>query len=308
MKAFVFPGFDSLEVKSERENSLQLPEVQKMIAQVQEILQKNHLNETDLVQFILSDDKNFNSQLGLKVATSVAVQVGVFNQWKLAGESVDFIMGCSLGDLARSVCAGIVELEAIVCGGYKFGESLMSRPRGEIYKCSTATSISLKELEQSLPVNTHVAVFQTPKHFLIAGEGEAFHKWITERISKGFRIYKMADVPLHSPLMQDVSETMKDIIDSASVKSPQMRIFSSVWCREISTRSEFAQEISDNITHKVNWVSSLRQIIENLGVNEIISMGPASTLLKFSERIPVGRKYQSIDAFKILIERHGVFA
>lgn len=303
MKAFVFPGFDSLEVKSERENSLKLPEVQKVLAQVQSILRQNNLNQSNLTEFIQSDDSHFNSQLGLKVAASVAVQVGVFNQWQIAEEKIDFIMGCSLGDLARSVCAGIVELEAVICGGYKFGESLMQRTRGEIFKCSSSSNLDLKELEKSLPMNTHVAVFQTPKHFLIAGEGSAFHQWLQDSIAKGYRVYKMADVPLHSPLMSDVSVMMKDVIESATVNKTDVRIFSSVWGKEISSREEFAQEMADNITNKVDWVFSLKQIIDKMGVNEIISIGPASTLLRFSERIPVKSHYQSVDAFKILIER-----
>lgn len=304
MKAFVFPGFDSLEIRAERELSLRLPCVQESLQQVQYILRKNRINDVDLTDYILADDIRFNSHLGLKVVSSVAVQIGVFNQWKASGHQVDFIMGCSLGDLARTVCAGIVDLEPVICGGYEFGESLMARERGEIYKFSSARPITVEELEHSLPASAHVAVFQTPKHFLIAGEGREFREWIKQSQEIGYRIYKMADIPLHSPLMQDVSEIMQRHICSADVKIPITRVISSVWCREIFSREEFTAEISDNIVSKVDWVASMKLAVEEMGVNEIVSLGPASTLLRFSERIPLQMDYLRTDAFKILTENY----
>ena len=299
MKAFVFPGFDSLEVKSERLLSLQLPEVRKSLNEVEEILKRHHSLDVDLTQFIQSEDDYFNAQLPLKVVSSIAVQVGIFNQWK-GREKIEFLIGCSLGDLARTVCAGIVDLESVILAGYEFGESLLTRKRGEIYKVSSKESFKLNDLEESLPEGTHLAVFQTPKHFLIAGKGVEFKGWLQEASEKNYRLQKLADVPLHSPLMKDVAELMKKHIQSAELKKPQYRIFSSVWCREISSANEFAEEMADNIVSKVNWVSSLKIAIEEKQIDEIISLGPASTLLRFSERIDVSKNYFRTDAFKII--------
>lgn len=299
MKAYLFPGFDSLEVQNQRLAALHLPEVQKNLNEANAIIADSTGRRCDLQKFIQSDDLTFNQTLDLKIAASISVQKAVFERLENNFQSDDLIVGCSLGDLARSICSGIAQFQDVLMGGYQFGQVLMSERLGEIYKCTSAEAITSEELEKLLPSDLHLSVYQTPKHFLIAGPLGRTEEWL-KNSNLSLRSAKMGEVPLHSPLMSSAADSMRRVIEKADIQAPKKRVFSSLWQKEFADESNCAQEISDNIVQKVDWVKTLKILVEGMGVKELVSVGPASTLLRFAERTPLTKPYQMTDGFAML--------
>lgn len=311
MRAYVFPGFDCLESKELRTLSLNLFQVDKYLVKASCLLKAKYQGHIDLRRFILEDDSIFNHHLDLKIASSVAVQVAIFEEVYHSYHSPDLLVGCSLGDLARSVCAGVASFEDVILGGYEFGRLLKRAQGASILRCSSPIAQRVEDIETLLPEGLYLAVYQTPKHFLIAGCNRKLEAWQQIACHLGYRTAKLAEIPLHSPLMQDAALKMRQTIHSAPLAQQKWPLYSSLWGRLLSTKDCISSEIEQNICNKVDWVQSTKFMIDQLKVTEIVNIGPAPTLLNFCERIPTLNRYKRTDAFMNLFNQrksHNDFA
>ncbi len=298
MKAFLFPGFDSLEKFDQRALSIGVPQVRLQMDLANEILAPIVGSDVDLQSFTLSEDGEFNRNLPLKIAASLTVQTAIFESIRAELRDEDLIVGCSLGDLARTVCSGIASFEETLLGGHRFGQLLIESELGYLYRCSASDTTTRETLEVSLPTDLYLSVYQTPKHFLIASRDRTAEAWLT---SQGFRFSILADLPLHSPLMSAILPPMQRTIRASSIRQPKARVFSSLWHREMACANECAEEAGANIVECVDWVRTLEHLAIDQHVDEIVSVGPAPTLLRFAERAPVARPFRMRDAYAELI-------
>lgn len=293
MKAFLFPGFDSLDARDDRLKTLKIPQIRERMEAAEAVLRCESLKD-----FAAASDQTFQASLDLRIVSCVAAQVGIFESLTdLVGED-DWIVGCSLGDLARNVCAGVASFESVIRGGFDFGRSLMQTRSGETWRCSANDEISIEDLKARLPQGLYISVYQTPKHFLLAGPREHTEALI-HSIGLSLRVSKLADIPLHSPIMLGVAASMRSTIESATVRAPSRRVYSSLLNRSLAKAEECAAEMTANLVQTVDWVRCLRTLVETGGVQTLINVGPAKTLLRFAERTPLNASYDALDGFEL---------
>lgn len=302
MKAFMFPGFDSLDAKDQRLNCLKLDQVKVRLNEASRQLNETSRNKSNLIDFVRSEDSKFNSDYSLKIVCSLSVQVGIFNELILRGHKPDILVGCSLGDLARTVCAGVASFSDVVNGGYDFGHLLMSKKDGAILRCTSKTMLSKEDVLRDLPSDVFLSVFQTPQHFLVAGTKSALEKWSNFGSGQAFRSSFLFDVPLHSPLMQPAADKMSAPIDRAPLSIPLFRTFSAVWKKEIREVNSFRSELQENICKSIDWVGTMKNLIINESIRELVNIGPAMTLIQFCGRIPLSESFMVDDGLGILLK------
>jgi malonyl CoA-acyl carrier protein transacylase len=170
----------------------------------------------------------------------------------------------------------------------------MESQLGCLYRCTASEEISIEALQASLPDGLYLSVYQTPKHFLIASSGAGAEEWLKAR---GYRYSVLAQIPLHSPLMASILPAMESTIQASSIRSPKSRVFSSLWHQEMDCPHNCAKEAGANIVECVDWVKTLESLANDLKVEEIVSVGPAPTLLRFAERAPTARSFRMRDAY-----------
>ena len=303
MKAFIFPGFDSLDCLDNRINSLQIPFVRSRLLDAERVLKERKLPSAVFAEFIAQENSVLQENYDLLIVCSFAIQVGIYEHLLANDIEPDVLVGCSLGDLARTVCAGAISFDDMVEHAFHFGACLKKNRNGAVLRCTASQALDRESIERSLPDNLFLSVYQTPSRFLLSGSKRDLFAWSQSRLAKNLKTSWMIDLPLHSPLMQPTLESMWPALSSTNFDSPKVPIFSAVNGNKIDSGKLFADEFKDNIRGCIDWVAAMDKLKSNTKVSELISIGPAATLIKFCSSIPASAELKMTDGFAISLAR-----
>ena len=291
--AYFFAGFDALDSPKDRENLGKHPLIKTHLKLASEVIGDCFSDITLIEKW--NEPEGFLSSLPHRLAATVAAQVALY---KLVAERAEpnLLMGCSLGDLARSVCAGSTNLEDTIEGAFLFGQVLANRSEGAVYSVCAPRDISSLEIEKILPPGIYLSVHQTPRHFLVSGKPSEIEGWIM-RMGNGFRTRIYGAVPIHSPLLNRSGELLKTFMKGKTIRKPEIPIFSSICRTQITDGETMRKEIESNILSTVYWSESFQSVFESFAPDQIINIGPADTLKKFARFIPLHQNFHWVEAF-----------
>lgn len=303
--AFIFAGIDGLDNFKDRIHVLTLPTVVDRVQQAERVLSKI-APEFNLTDFILSPNETFKKEITLQALAVTVVQIGLFDYLISQGEAPDYLMGCSLGDVARTYCAGAVDFEVIVAGSWLY-HLQAQKIQGESYhvKCleGSLTEDMVAEVKSS---GIYLAVHQTPKHFLVSGSKENMEAWRQkESLNKRYRISSLYNKPLHSPMMKSVTEDLH-VRYAQTLKCESLWLYpmlSSTQLRTISNKAGLMEDMIENFNSTVFWMQALQMAADQMGVQRFVNIGPAATLLLFAERTPLNQVVELINPTALLGDR-----
>lgn len=297
--AYIFSGIDGLDALSDRLKVLAIPAVRQRVQQAQDVLDRAAI-DFDLGQFITTSDENYKQDLTLQALAVAVVQIGLFEQFVETSGKPEYLMGCSLGDIARTFCAGAVEFDVVVLGCWKY-HLAASSIEGAAYHVKSlageATSHMIEEIEQH---GIHLAVHQTPKHFIISGEVSKLEEWRQkEQTNERYQIRPLYNKPLHSPMMGSVTEHLSALY--AHTLKPQQqwkyKLVSSTAPRVIQNQDDLLQDMTENFNSTVLWMQALQFAVSELGIEKFVNVGPAQTLILFGQRTPLSAEVTFVDQF-----------
>ncbi len=299
--AYVFSGIDGLEKESDRIMMMTIPEVQKRVAQAQMVLNKV-APDFNLAQYILSSDENFKKVFTLQAIAVSVVHIALFDLFTSRGEKPDYLMGCSLGDVARSYCAGALEFDVIIAASWNYHlKASQMKDCGAYYIRVIDGSITPERVKEIETYGIYFAVHQTPRHFLVTGTIENLEAWRQSEREKGrYKISPIYDKPLHSPMMTPITMETYDLYEK-TVKGPEhwkYKMVSSTFIDVIETREQLLKDMVDNFNSTVRWMEAFQHAVHNLGVTRVVNIGPMPTLLRFAERTPLENSVELVDYFE----------
>lgn len=295
--AYIFSGIDGLDLREDRLKILAIPAVRQRINQAQNILDREGA-AFDLIEFITSPDENYKAVLTLQALAVSVVQIGLFDHFVTSAGRPDYLMGCSLGDVARTYCAGAVEFDVVVLGCWKY--HLVARNlRGAAYHVKslvgTATSHMIDEILQH---DLYLAVHQTPKHFIVSGEISKLEEWRKKELTGDrYQVRPLYDKPLHSPLMNPVTEHIRELYAHTLKPSHQWKyqMISSTEPRVIQNHEDLLTDMVENFNSTVYWMQALKFAADDLGIKKFVNVGPAQTLILFAQRTPLKSEVEFVD-------------
>jgi malonyl CoA-acyl carrier protein transacylase len=300
-RAVVFAGIDALDAEADRQKVLRVPEVRMRLLQAQHYLLSNTDCRDELVKFLATPDSVFNANLPLKAMVSSIVQVGLYDQYRSVFPEPEFLMGISLGDTARTVCSGAVTFEELIYGTYLFNKGGQNINGGAIVCAKTSHPVLTQEVIHEIEkAGLFIAVHQTPQHFLISGSIEILKTWSqTIAPSLGLKIRMLYDKPLHSADMAPAMLAVRDAFAKTTSKPWSTTLVSSIYKKIITSEPELRSDIETNMIGTVYWWQTYKWMVEELGVREFVNIGPAKTLLRFMDRIPVNRDVLTFDSLEL---------
>jgi len=300
--AVMFAGVDALDEFEKRKQALEYPEVRARLKQAQGIISKIDSSYPDLAHFVASPDEIFHRELFQKAFVSSIVQVGLYDRYISHNPEPDLLLGCSLGDSARSVCSGAMTFEQMVYGTYVFYEGAKSIKGGSIVRVrKNSGDTTPEDLATIESQGLFIAVHQTPRHFLVSSTNDKLMKWaLSEETRRSFSIKPLYNAPLHSPLMAPALQKVRNFFSGTHMKNSwSTPIFATALRRFVNDERTLHFDIDQNMTGAVYWWQSFKSLAEKHGVERFVNIGPANTLLRFAERIPLACPVNLMDIDKL---------
>lgn len=295
--AYIFSGIDGLDSMKDRIHVLTLPAVADRIVQAQKIIDRVTPN-FNLVSFIASPNDVFKKDITLQTLAVTVVQIGLFDLFQSKDGRPDYLMGCSLGDIARTYCAGAVDFDVVVEGSWNYHLSAKSIEGGLYHVKSLEGSLTEEMIQEIQAQNLYYAVHQTPQHFLVAGSYENLEKWrALESEIKRYRINPLYDKPLHSPMMNSTTENIHNLYSHTLKSADQwkFKMVSSTHLKVLNTKEDLLADMTDNFNSTVLWMQAVQFATHELAVTRFVNVGPGNTLLLFAERTPVNRPIELVN-------------
>jgi malonate decarboxylase epsilon subunit len=210
------------------------------------------------------------------VATARALQKSGLAPLAVAGLSVGAFSAAvvadsiSLSDAARLVRSRAEQMEKLYPVGYGLS-AIVGLSETQVAKLVDA--VSTKEH----PV--FVGNINAPRQIVIAGSNEGMERVLQQARRLGARKTERLDVPVpsHCSLLQPVADSLRNQLQSISVKDPMPIYLANVNARAVRTAQGVAKDLADNIAHGVRWHDATTVACE-LGCELFLEVPPGHTL------------------------------
>jgi [acyl-carrier-protein] S-malonyltransferase len=298
--AVMFSGIDCLDKVEHRLQVLKFPEVLDRLDEAQFYLDDLE-SSTSLIDYLSASDDIFHSSLAIKALIGAATHVGLYDRLIKFHPAPDYLVGCSLGDIARIVCAGGLSFEQLIRGTFHYGDHGEKLVGGSVVcvKCLHAP-VSKIETELIEAHGLYVAVYQTPQHFLVGGPDDILQAWIQSPSTQAlYSIRPLCDKPLHSHFMNKSKDHAFTHMGELRIGKFKIPMVSATASRVLETHEDLIHDMVTNMTGPVKWWQTYEWMIKELGVNRFISIGPAETLIRFHERMNLNLDVEVIDSLQL---------
>ncbi|WP_413575228.1 acyltransferase domain-containing protein [Bdellovibrio sp. HCB290] len=305
--AYIFPGLNALIRKSDRNRFSHLPEVQNYFLKAEEIIAARFEKKISFKEFLELPTEEIYSikNISLAAVAICCIQTGVAERLRdKLGQSPDWVMGCSLGDLARAVFAGAYSFEDAIFNHIWFTQRIDGIDQiGRNIGVLAPKSEKFEEQDYAWFAETQVDVScLTPRFLNVGGRYEDLKKVEERAREKGWNTMNILDYPAHSRYILPYVLAVESDFTHVRTYSPQIRIFSSLSAQELTDPKIIKEEFLLSITRTIHWSEAVQRLVQEKGICKFINVGPCRSLSGLMRDIPVN--VETIEAFEVLEQIH----
>jgi malonate decarboxylase epsilon subunit len=270
----LFPGQGSQQPQMLHELPHQ-PAVDETLSEVSEVLGLD-VRTLDTPEALQSDVAVQLAILTAGVATARALQQSGLAPLAVAGLSVGAFSAAvaadsiSLADAVRLVRSRAEQMEQMYPTGYGLS-AILGLSETQVAKLVDAANT------KEHPV--FVGNINAPRQIVIAGSNKGMEQVLEKARSQGARKAERLDVPVpsHCSLLQPVADSLRNQLQSISVKDPKPIYLANVNARAVRTAQGVAKDLADNIAHGVRWHDATTVACE-LGCELFLEVPPGHVL------------------------------
>ena len=281
--AFIFPGLNSLLNLEARKRYLDTPDVLARLSQAERALKRELGFDIHFQPLLMGEANELYAikNISLAAVAVCAVQVGAYESLMSRGHrEPDWVMGCSLGDIARAVISGSYDFETAVVSHVKF-------TRGIDGVDQLGGNIGVMALRDFTPEDFEwfdqkaVDVSRLTSKFLnIGGLSSALAEVSVRAREKRWRVMPILNYPAHSRYLIPYVQAVAEQFETIKTTRPRIPIFSSLSCKPLEDPSEIRSEFLMSITRPIHWHQAVEKLIAEHGVTKFINIGPCTSLSK----------------------------
>lgn len=290
--ALIFPGQGAQAVGMGRELAASSPAAAALFRQADEILgwplskicwegPEGELTKTSVCQPALYVH-------GLAVLAAVLEKFGDF--------PVAAAAGLSLGEFTAHAAAGTFDFATglrIVAQRGQFMQEACEATHGGMAAMIGADENTVRDLAAQTDVD--VANINSPGQIVISGE--AGKVAMAVGMARDFGIRKAVELKVagafHSRLMQPAYERLGQVLLSTPLAAPRFPVVCNVDARPVVEADEIRRTLADQVTDSVRWADCVTSLLDTLGCNLFLELGPGTTLAGMVARIRKGTHVQS---------------
>ena len=206
--------------------------------------------------------------------------------------------GLSLGEFTAHAAAGTFDFGTglyLVDARSRLMEEACLSTTGTMAAFVGGEETAVRKLAQEADVD--VANLNSPGQIVLSGAIDNIQRAIGLAKEKGIRRAVPLNVAgaFHSRLMASARTQLIPILENAPIKSPGAVVIANVTAAPVKEPKEIRQTLSDQVTGSVRWVETINYLLDNVGCNLLIELGPGQVLTGLVGRIRKGTEVISIE-------------
>lgn len=300
--AFVFPGLNGLLRQKDRERYIELPYVIKRLREAEGALLRDLGLKTDLLGMVKTNTDEIYRIDNISLAAVVisSIQVGVVDHLREQFPNPDWMVGVSLGDIARTVCSGAYDFEVAVVSHVRFTYKIDGIDKlGANIGVATTLQKPFTEEDFEWFEDQGVDVSVLTSRFLNVGALFESLANVRERArDRGWRVMPIIDYPAHSRYIKPYVDASREEFMTVKTMVPQIPIFSTISCKSLIEAQEIKEEFLETITRTIHFEKAITTLFKVHGVTRFINIGPCKSLYTLLRDIPL--EFQVTDAEDLL--------
>ena len=192
-----------------------------------------------------------------------------------SGVVADTLIGCSLGEFAAAVLAGVVTLEDALRVVMVSAEACSRAPQGSMITAFCTES----EARDIVSADVSIAAVHVAEVVVVAGAPAAIEAAKLQFEQRGVRTMDLpADRAYHSPSMEPASAEIEQLLTGITLSAPQRRMMSSVTGRELTAEEAVSPAYWARILSRpLRFADALTNAGVGAG-NILVEVGPGSDL------------------------------
>jgi len=253
-----------------------------------------------------------NTQPGLFVCS-----VMVFEYLKSNGIEPIAVAGHSLGEYSALYASGVFDFEEGLHLVRERGKAMSESAENQPGAMAAIIGLSIEKVEEICKELSDYGIvkpanYNSPEQLVISGDSETVLKAIEMAKQKGAKRAIMLPVQgaFHSPLMDSAYKKMVNIISEANFQNPTVDFVCNADAKILREIEMIKDSLSRQIISCVKWVDSINLLVNELGINLFIEVGPGKVLSGLIKRICPGVKCLNCgtveEAKKIIQERDSI--
>lgn len=308
-QAYIFPGLNALLRRTDRLRYLGRPRVKKYLNHAEEIIGDHFHQRMSFLDFLEGSVEDIYSIQNISVAAVAicSIQTAVAEELAEKEGPPDFVMGCSLGDLARAVFARAYSFEDAVVNHIKFTQKIdgidkIGRNIGVLAPKSQVFTDEDYQWFSDIAVDVSCL---TPRFLNIGGRFQELEKVEERAKEKSWNTMKILEYPAHSRYILPYVECVREDFKSVTVRRPSIPMYSSFSAAPISDPVLIREEFLLSICKPIHWNQAVQAICRNDGVTRFVNIGPCRSLSGLMRDIPV--VVECVEAESIIVENAASF-
>jgi [acyl-carrier-protein] S-malonyltransferase len=206
--------------------------------------------------------------------------------------------GLSLGEFTAHAAAESFDFATglhLVAERSRFMDEACNETRGTMAAFVGGEESLIRQVAAEADVD--VANLNAPGQIVLSGEIPKIEKAIAIAKERGVR----RAVPLtvagafHSRLMNSAKERLQPELATAAIQVPRFVVIANVTASPVSDAAETRSTLSDQVAGSVRWAQSIEYLIDRVGCDLFLELGPGSVLAGLVRRIRKGVEVLSVE-------------
>ncbi len=218
---------------------------------------------------------------------------------KLGDIPVTAAAGLSLGEFTAHAAAGTFDFATglrVVAQRGQFMQEACEATQGGMAAMIGVDENVVRDLAAQTDVD--VANINSPGQIVISGE--AGKVAMAVGMAKDYGIRKAVELKVagafHSRLMQPAYERLGEVLLETPLAEPRFPVVCNVDAKPVRTAGDIRRTLADQVTDSVRWADCVTCLLDDLGCDTFLELGPGKTLAGMVARIRKGTVVHSVGA------------
>ena len=216
---------------------------------------------------------------------------------KLGNLPVAGTAGLSLGEFTAHSAAGTFDFATglkLVARRGQFMQEACEATRGGMAAMIGADENIVRDLAAATDVD--VANINSPGQIVISGEAGKVS--LAVGMAKDYGIRKAVELKVagafHSRLMQPAYERLGEVLVETTLHEPRFPVVCNVDAKAVHSADDIRRTLADQVTDSVRWADCVTTLLDEIGCDTFLELGPGTTLAGMVARIRKGTIVRSV--------------
>jgi [acyl-carrier-protein] S-malonyltransferase len=205
--------------------------------------------------------------------------------------------GLSLGEFTAHAAAGTFDFSTglrLVANRGRYMEEACDATTGSMAAFIGGDEDNVRKIATEADVD--IANINSPGQIVLSGEAVNIRKAVDLAKQYGIRRAIPLNVAgaFHSRLMISAEKRLRDDLATAPIARPATKVVANITAQPVFAEDDILQSLARQVTGTVRWIESIEYMIDQLGCNLFLELGPGDVLAGLVRRIRKGTEVLSI--------------